>query len=329
MKLFFTNRALGKLFLLPLILALAAALINAGVPSQHVVDMNGDGRTDWTVVRGAGGPNGQITWFTWYNGQSSGQTDVWGIETDSFVPGNYDADTKTDVAVWRPGAAGSAIWYILQSTTGTLRAEYFGLSSDDPSVVGDYNGDGVDDIAVYRSGAAAGDPSYWFWRATPNGPYAGVQWGQNGDFPAPGDYDGDGKNDFVVQRNGGGGQARFWRLFAAGFSDSVAFGFSTDVIVPGDYDGDLKTDIAVVRTNAPSLTWFVLPSTGSPLIQMQFGDTSTDFLTQGDYDGDGKTDIAVWRSNSGIFYVNNSATGLQEFDWGQNGDYPPAAYNSH
>lgn len=289
MKVFFTNRALRKLFMLPLILVLTATVINADVPSQHVVDMNGDGRTDWTVVRGAGGPTGQVTWFTWYNGQSTGQTDVWGIETDSFVPGNYDADAKTDVAVWRPGAAGSAIWYILQSTSGTLRAEYFGLNSDDPSVMGDYNGD----------------------------------------FPAPGDYDGDGKNDFVVQRNSGGGQARFWRLFAAGFSDSVAFGFSTDVIVPGDYDGDNKTDIAVVRTNAPSLTWFVLPSTGSPLIQMQFGDTSTDFLTQGDYDGDGKTDIAVWKSNSGIFYVNNSSTGLQMFDWGQFGDYPPAAYNSH
>jgi subtilisin-like proprotein convertase family protein len=306
-------------------------ILTMGDPfGQHIVDFNGDGKTDWTVARDTGGgPSGQVTWFTQYNGPAGGQTDVWGIATDEFTPGDYDGDNKTDVSIWRSGVAGVAAWYTLQSSNGALRFETFGQAGDDSSVIGDYNGDGKDDIAVYRPGANPGDPSFWFWRTAVNGTFFGVQWGQNGDFPGPGDYDGDGKNDFVIQRNGGGGQARFWRLYATGASDTLVFGYPTDIIVPGDYDGDGKTDIALVRTGTPVLNWIVLPSSGGSYTQTPFGDTSTDFLVQGDYDGDGRTDIAVWRSNSGFFYVNRSTGGLQEFDWGQYGDYPPANYNTH
>lgn len=303
--------------------------------SQHIVDMNGDNKTDWVVVRNTGGgPTGQVTWFTAYNGVAGGQTDPWGIATDFFVPGNYDADTKTDVAIWRPGSPGSAAWYILQSATSTLRAETFGQSGDDPTVQGDYNGDGLEDIAVYRAGAASGDPSFWHYRTAVAGPITTVGWGQNGDFVAPGDYDGDNKNDFVIQRNAGGGQARFWRLFATGSSDSLVFGTPTDVVVPGDYDADNKTDIATIRGISGQIYWFVLPSSGGAYTNTPWGNSATDFPTQGDYDGDGKTDYAIWRPNAdptqNFFYVLQSSNGaLNTFEWGQNGDYPVANYNSH
>jgi len=310
--------------------AASLTIVTIGDPfGQHVVDFNGDGKTDWSVVRSGGGPSEQVTWFTKYNGAAGGQTDVWGIGTDKFTPGDFDGDGKTDVSIWRPGAGGVAAWYTLQSNSGTLRYETFGQTGDDPSVIGDYDNDGKDDIAVYRTGVNAGDPSFWYWRTTANGPFSGVQWGQNGDFPAPGDYDGDGKNDFVIQRSNGNGQARFWRLFATGASDTLVFGYPTDLIVPGDYDGDGKTDIALIRYNTSVLQWILLPSNGGPYTQTPFGDTPTDAPVQGDYDGDGRTDIAVWRSNSGFFYVKNSSGGLQEFDWGQSNDYPVANYNTH
>jgi FG-GAP-like repeat len=299
--------------------------------TQHYIDMNGDGKTDYSVVRNTGGgPGGQITWFTQYAGTTTPQYDPWGIASDFFVPGNYDGDNKTDVAVWRPASQG---YYILQSQTGTLRAEFFGLSGDDPRMVGDYDGDGKDDIAVYRAGASSGAPSFWYWRTSLAGPVFAAQWGQNGDFPVPGDFDGDGKNDFVVQRNNGGGQARFWRLFATGSSDSLVFGTPTDVVVPGDYDGDGKTDVATIRGVSGQILWWVHRSGGGADTAQFWGNSATDFPTQGDYDGDGKTDIAIWRPNAdptqNYYYVLGSTSGFFAQEWGQNGDYPVANYNAH
>jgi hypothetical protein len=300
-------------------------------PLQNYIDFDGDGKTDPAVVRNTGGgPGGQITWFVRNSSNGAAQFIPWGIASDFFVPGNYDADNKTDVAVWRPASQG---YYILQSATGTMRAEYFGNSGDDPRVVGDYNGDGLDDIAVYRAGAASGNPSFWLYRTSLAGPVTTVPWGQNGDFPAPGDYDGDGKNDYVIQRNAGGGQARFWRLFATGSSDSLVFGTPTDVIVPGDYDADGKTDIATIRGSGGQILWWIHPSGGGADQAQFWGNSATDFPTQGDYDGDGKTDISIWRPNAdptqNFYFTLGSTAGFFTQEWGQNGDYPVANYNAH
>ena len=57
----------------------------------------------------------------------------WGLNTDTPVAADYDGDGKDDIAVWRPGAATSAAFYILQSQSNTLRIELFGQISDDNS----------------------------------------------------------------------------------------------------------------------------------------------------------------------------------------------------
>ncbi|MFN6964200.1 MAG: FG-GAP repeat domain-containing protein [Pyrinomonadaceae bacterium] len=305
------------------------------VNQQHVIDFNGDGKTDFAVVRNTGGgTGGQVTWFINLNGTGTTNGYQWGLATDYFVPVDYDGDRKTDIAVWRPVAtgqpSGNAYFYILQSQTNTVRIEDFGQSGDDPTVVGDYNGDGKADVAVYRAGAASGQQSTWFYRTAPGGPVIYAPWGQNGDFPAPGDYDGDGKGDFVVQRNNGGGQARFWMQQSTAGFNSIVFGTPSDTIVPGDYDGDGKTDIAVVRASAGQIHWFVRPSStgtisGGPTAI--FGASATDNIAHGDYDGDGKTDFAVWRQ--GTFWVLGSTSGLMGASFGAAGDYPLANFNTH
>lgn len=303
-------------------------LTGAAAATNAPVDFNGDGKTDFAVVRNVGGgPSGQVQWFYNLNGSGGTLAYDWGISTDFFVPEDYDGDGKTDIAVWRGGAATVAAFYILQSQTNTLRYETFGQTGDDPTVVGDYNGDGKADLAVYRSGATAGAQSTWFYRTTANGPTTYVPWGQNGDFPAPGDYDGDNKNDFAIQRAGGGG-GQFWRSLSGGGNDVVNFGTATDVIVPGDYDGDGKTDLAVVRGVGGAIHWWYLPSSGGSAVLIPFGVSATDFTTQGDFDGDGKTDVAVWRN--GVFWARNSSNGSsQSFGIGASGDYPVGNFNSH
>ncbi|MBX3283413.1 MAG: VCBS repeat-containing protein [Acidobacteria bacterium] len=324
-----------------------ADVTQASTPAntQHVLDYNGDGKTDYTVVRNTGGgPTGQVTW---YGCNSTGSSQAcsgdfqaaFGIATDFFVDGDFDGDGKSDITIWRPDAPETAAFYILQSSDSTLRIDTFGQTGDDPTVVDDYTGDGKADVAVYRGGAASGDPSFWFYRAS-SGPNSGnivyTQWGSNGDFPAPGDYDGNGQADFMVQRPGGP-QAVFWMLAnGPGTVSTYYFGTSTDVIVPGDYDGDGKTDLAVIRGSGGGINWYVRKSSApaDPPYFGTWGLSATDYPTQGDYDGDGKTDVAVWRPNANpeqnYFYVRKSSSGaLAQTEWGQNGDFPVANYNSH
>ena len=312
-----------------------AAPTTPATPANVPVDLNGDGKTDFTVVRNTGGgTGGAVTWFTLLNGGSPTQIQ-WGISTDSFVPEDFDGDGKDDVTVWRAGT--QAYFYTFRSSNNTLMQNAFGQTGDDPTVVGDYDGDGKADYAVYRGGATAGAQSFWFYRASTganSGQVIYTQFGQNGDFPAPGDYDGDGKRDFVVQRNAGNGTANFFMKMSNSANATVNFGTPTDVIVPGDYDGDGKTDIATRRSANGVINWYIRPSSGGAMQTYQFGASATDFAVQGNYDGDNKTDIAVWRPSAtagqSAFYYRGSATGNTGAQpWGQSGDYPVANYNNH
>lgn len=118
---------------------------------------------------------------------------------------------------------------------------------------------------------------------------------------------------------------------------SLVFGTPTDVVVPGDYDGDGKTDIATVRGSGGMINWYVLPSStgvfdGGPTYT--WGLSASDYPCPGDYDGDGRTDIAVWRPNAdptqNYYYVLGSVFGeMEPVEWGENGDYPAANWNTH
>lgn len=337
--------------------------ITPGINAQHVLDFNGDGKTDYSVVRQASvAPTAQSTWYNCYNGVAEPacyQFMAFGIADDFFVPADFDGDIKADIAIWRKGPPATAGFYILKSSTSTVFFDNFGQTNDDPTVVADYTGDGMADPAVFRYGATQGSQSFFYYRAS-SGPFAGLivyePWGINngntllGDYPAPGDYDGDGKADFMVERNDGTGQAVFWlRTNGTNNVSSVGFGLSGDVstsgdlIVPGDYDGDGKTDIALVRGVGGSINWYVRRSSNPALNPLfaTFGLSASDYPVQGDYDGDGITDVAVWRpsladQSGNYFHILGSMSGYKSYEWGQclpgppvNCDYPTANFNTH
>jgi hypothetical protein len=54
---------------------------------------------------------------------------TYGVNTDIPVPGKYDSDARTDVAVFRPS---TGAWYVRNSSTGTDTIVTFGLNGDVP-----------------------------------------------------------------------------------------------------------------------------------------------------------------------------------------------------
>ncbi len=305
--------------------ALTPGAVNLGVaPPDAPMDITGDGKTDYVVVRAAGGVGSQLTWFSQVNGGQPSTSYNWGVSGDLLVPADYDGDGRDDIAIFR---SSEGTFYILESNTLTIRIDQFGQAGDNPRVAGDYNGDGRDDLAVYRSGTQ----STWFYKTARNTLFTAVEWGQTGDSPAPGDYDGDGKIDFVVQRPDGA-DGRFHSKLSTGPLESRIVGKASDDIVPGDYDGDGKIDIAVVRINGGGFyEWeFRSSLTGLTVIDTWGVAASGDLTVQGDYDGDGKTDYAIWRPGAqGRFYI--MTVGVREIfgkEWGTTGDLPAARYNT-
>ncbi len=306
-------------------------------------DINGDGKTDFGVVRRTAGNGGtQTRWFNITNDAAGTQTQTdWGVATDSVTPGDFDGDGKDDIAIWR-SATDNSFFYILQSSTNTLRAIRFGIPNDDPFVIADYDGDGVDDPAIFRKGDPESAQSFFWWYGSygiTKNVQVVVPWGVGADVAAPGDYNGDGKADFCVYRSISNRGLFFIHYGTGGFDaaspndTATRFGLPPDAVVPGDYDGDGKTDLAVSRVEGANLAWYFLPSgggTGTP--RVAWGRAASDVEVQGDYDGDGKTDRAIWRSSTGnpsIFFILRSSDATVQYQFWGSFDDVPAAQDSH
>ena len=263
-----------------------ARLLGESTPRRAAFDFDGDGRSDISVFRPSEG--------NWYIQQSTaGYTGThWGIPTDKPVPADYDADGKTDYAVYRDGA-----WYIMGSTVG-FQAYTFGQAGDIPQPA-DFTGDGKSELVVFR-------PSDGTWyKLDLNGlAFSAVTFGTNGDRPVVGDYDGDGKADPAVYRDGA------WYILGStqGYY-GVYFGLATDKVVPADYDGDGKTDQAVVRDGF----WYMLQSTAG-YTGFQWG-LATDTPVAADYDGDGKADVWFTATASGTCYRQPRVTPALTSAW--------------
>ncbi len=233
------------------------------------------------------------------------------------APFDFDGDSRTDLAIFRPSVSE---WWWQRSTNSTTGAATFGSSSD-VIVPADHTGDGKTDIAVWRPSNGT-----WYVLRSENFSYYAAPFGASGDIPAPGDFDGDNKADTAVFRPSTG----TWYINrSSGGTDIVNFGVSTDKPLVGDFDGDGKSDIAIFRPNGTNgAEWWVRRSTNATVFAAQFG-ISTDKAVPGDYSGDGKADFAVWRPSNGTWYVLRSEDlSYYAFPFGANGDLPvPSDYD--
>jgi hypothetical protein len=288
----------------------------SGTGRGTALDFDGDRRADFAVYR-----SNVNTFFINNSANNSFRSVPFGLSDDVLTPGDYDGDGRADISVWRPS---SGTFFVLNSSNNSFQSVQFGQFGDEP-VARDYNGDGRTDYAVVRR---TGGNMIWFVLTSDNFTYTGRQFGLESDIVAPGDYDGDGRFDLAVYRGQGSQQATFFvQRSTLGFV-SVPFGLGSDLVVPGDYDGDGATDYAVVRTGSP-YNWYILNSRDNSFRAVQFG-TKPFYTAQADYDGDGRTDVAVFDPTYGNFIVlrsSNGAVTLTQF--GANGDYPVANYDTH
>jgi hypothetical protein len=144
-----------------------------GIPL--IGDFDGDGKADFTYTF-APSQTGSIQWWMRKSLNNYNADFVaFGVGSDKIVPADYDGDSRTDIAVYRPS---NGTWYIRRSSQGENYVQ-FGDSTDIP-VPGDYDGDGRYDIAVYRFGT-------WYVLQSTAG-FSGVPFGVNGDTPIPKGY---------------------------------------------------------------------------------------------------------------------------------------------
>lgn len=323
--------------------------IRGQLAPKRPVDYDGDGKTDYSVLRFPNVAPPGTAQITYWNRNSSGfaanQQLLWGDANIDFpAPGDYDGDGKDDLCVYRAGAsAGQQSFFIIyRSSDSTAQFIPWGLFGD-RTVARDYDGDGITDVAIFRPGASATAQTFWWIRQSSNGQARITGFGLTGngtsqfDTPIPGDYDGDGKFDIAVYRFGLTPANNY--IVEQSSNGAVTFtawgNFNTDYIVPGDYDGDGKWEVGAARTGATGtspMVWWIRNSSNNSVRIQQWGVTS-DIPTQGDYDGDGVTDISVWRPSAAgtnsAFYTFGSFGGVFiPNNWGLNGDFAVNSFDS-
>ena len=210
---------------------------------------------------------------------------TYGVTTgDVPVPGDYDADGKTDIAIFRPSTGG--YWHI-QGVSGQVQ---HGTAAGDIPTPGDFDGNGSTDFAIYRPSSK----TFYVYQSYLSSNLSQVV-GSSGDIPVPADYNGDGKVDYATFSP----STAVWTI--PGISTSQ-FGVNGDIPVPGDYNGTGQNTRAVYRRSNNG--WYVYGSAGNPVTIGQTGDIPV----PGDYNGDGKTDMAVYRPSTGSVIINGQTT---------------------
>lgn len=261
-------------------------------------DFIGDAKSDASVYRPGATAGAQSTFFVTEiprAGVSIDRAVGFGVSTDNpNGVGDYDGDGKKDYTVARNNA-GVLTWFIMSSSTGTMRAVNFGANTGTITSFivlngSDFNGDGRDELVFFgfNNTSTTNQPAQYFVGDAVTG--AGIYRATFGNFVS--DY----------------------------------------VITPADYTGDGRSDLVAVRQNTAgtAATWFILNTATNTATATNFGisgfDASADLPIRGDYDGDGRQDIAVYRRSNTTFYFIRSSNGqIGAQQWGATGETPLAS----
>ena len=151
---------------------------------ETVGDYDGGGKTDVVALRPE---NGVYRWFILCSSSNEVMSRDFGYSTGGDIPVvvNFDADFKTDIAVFRATnpttTEYNGYWFSVDSSSELpldqrpVRYQKFGQSNDRPQP-GDFDGDLKTDLAIVRGGV------WWIQRSIGNSVEA-HQWGYGSDRP--------------------------------------------------------------------------------------------------------------------------------------------------
>jgi hypothetical protein len=151
----------------------------AGVSARPIYDYDGDGRSDFAVIR-LSGDNTQFTWFI-LQSRDGFSARNWGYQyapgsgmNDVDASGDFDGDGKWDVTVRRAESGiPNIVWYVQNSHDNSMTAQQWGLNTD-TLVPQDYDGDGKTDFGVFREG-------WWYILRSSDGQFQAEKFGLSTD----------------------------------------------------------------------------------------------------------------------------------------------------
>jgi len=288
------------------------------VDRSAVGDYNGDRLTDLTVFRATENNTLLFLFLTGTGIVHSMPSVEFGQVGDVIVPGDFDGDGISDLAVVEQ-SGGSLAWRILLSSEqdGGRREliVVYGLSGDE-ILPADFDGDGKTDLNVVRN--MPDGTKLWLPNSSGQVPLEPVSWGFSSDIALTGDIDGDGRSDYIVVRQQNGELLWLIRTASGATLEPKLFGFPTDQLRVLDFDGDGKDEIAVLRNEGGFR--LIVPDGGTPF----FWGLSSDTSLSGNYGGLRGQQAGVWRivSGQGFFFIRSAGPQAFGVPFGVEGDTP-------
>jgi hypothetical protein len=229
-------------------------------PLRPLVDFDGDGGTDYAVVRDSGSPlppkDGPLA--------TEGTSDV------------SARGTRAPIRIESGQAGSKGI---------PRRASYFKQPGERYNPL----------ASTYARSAGGVNQMQWEIHPSSGGSDMSILFGTVTEFPVPADYDGDGKTDLAVWT--GGATAAFRVLTSSsGYVTTVNYflgDFASDPSVVGDYDGDGRADPAVMDAHTGQFTYLGGPTHTTFVTVTPVGGFGGGFPIPGDYDGDGIYDFML------------------------------------